>query len=247
VAESRDKQQKPQSGQRPAHGKRLPSKRHQPQGVTVLYEDRDILIVDKSPGLLTISTQKRETATAYYRLTDYVRKGNIKSRERIFIVHRLDRDVSGVLVFAKTGPVKEYLQEHWDETQKKYIAVVHGRLPSKEGVFTSYLAENQARVVYSTTDTRKGKLSHTGYKVLKQTPQFSLLEIELITGRKNQIRVHLAENGHPIVGDKKYGEKDPTHKRLALHALSISFKHPFTQKQVTFETDIPSYFRTLMR
>jgi tRNA pseudouridine32 synthase/23S rRNA pseudouridine746 synthase/23S rRNA pseudouridine1911/1915/1917 synthase len=101
--------------------------------------------------------------------------------------------------------------------------------------------------VYSTPDTRKGKLSHTAYRVLKETAEFSLLEIDLITGRKNQIRVHLAENGHPIVGDKKYGEKDPAHKRLALHAISISFKHPFTGKQVTFETTVPGYFRSLVK
>ena len=220
--------------------------RHQPQGVTILYEDRDILVVDKAPGLLTISTQKRETATAYYRLTDYVRKGNAKSRNRIFIVHRLDRDVSGILVFAKTGEAKEYLQERWDETQKKYLAVVHGRLPNKTGTFSSYLAENKARIVYSTTDTSKGKLSHTAYRVLKETAEFSLLEIDLITGRKNQIRVHLAENGHPIVGDKKYGKKDPQHKRVALHAISISFTHPFTGKQLTFETNVPGYFHSLV-
>ena len=139
------------------------------------------------------------------------------------------------------------MQERWEETQKKYLAVVHGRLPNKTGTFSSYLAENKARIVYSTSDARKGKLSHTAYRVLKETAEFSLLEIDLITGRKNQIRVHLAENGHPIVGDKKYGEKDATHKRLALHALSISFKHPFTGKQVTFETKVPGYLRSLVR
>jgi len=143
-----------------------------------------------------------------------------------------------------------------EETQKKYLAVVHGRLAKKAGTFSSYLAENAAHVVYSTTDIRKGKLSHTAYRVLKETAEFSLLEIDLITGRKNQIRVHLAESGHPIVGDKKYGEKNPqqrcdgapaSHKRLALHALSISFTHPFTGKQVTFETEVPGYLRSLVR
>jgi tRNA pseudouridine32 synthase/23S rRNA pseudouridine746 synthase/23S rRNA pseudouridine1911/1915/1917 synthase len=247
VPQSDGSQRKHASGGTAAPKRRASSSRHQPQGVTILYEDRDILVVDKSPGLLTISTEKRETTTAYYRLMDYVRKGYAKSRNRIFIVHRLDRDVSGILVFAKTVQAKEYLQERWEETQKKYLAVVHGRLPNKTGTFSSYLAENKARIVYSTSDARKGKLSHTAYRVLKETAEFSLLEIDLITGRKNQIRVHLAENGHPIVGDKKYGEKDATHKRLALHALSISFKHPFTGKQVTFETKVPGYLRSLVR
>ncbi len=243
---SDDRQQK-QTSEKPAVlKKRAPSSRHQPRGVTILYEDRDILVVDKSPGLLTISTEKRETRTAYYRLTDYVRKGYAKSRNRIFIVHRLDRDVSGILVFAKTSEAKEYLQERWEGTEKKYLAVVHGRLAKKTGTFSSYLAENKAHVMYSTSDARKGKLSYTAYRVLKETEEFSLLEIDLITGRKNQIRVHLAENGHPIVGDEKYGEKDTTHKRLALHAKSISFKHPFTGKQVTFEAKVPGYLSSLV-
>jgi 23S rRNA pseudouridine1911/1915/1917 synthase len=255
VQQRDDSQQKRTSGEPAVPKKRSPTKRHQPQGVAVLYEDRDILVVDKSPGLLTISTEKRETRTAYYRLMDYVRKGNAKSRNRIFIVHRLDRDVSGILVLAKSVQAKEYLQERWEGTQKKYLAVVHGRLASKAGTFSSYLAENKVHFMYSTSDTKKGKLSHTAYRVLKETEEFSLLEIDLITGRKNQIRVHLAENGHPIVGDKKYGEKDKVqrcdhpaalHKRLALHAISISFAHPFTGRQLTFETKVPGYFRSLV-
>ena len=239
-------QRKPTSREPAMPKKQATTSRHQPRGLTILYEDRDILVVDKSPGLLTISTEKGETRTAYYRLTDYVRKGYAKSRNRIFIVHRLDRDVSGILLFAKTGEAKEYLQERWEGTQKKYLAVVHGRLKNKTGTFSSYLAENAAHIMYSTPDTRKGKLSYTAYRVLKETEEFSLLEIDLITGRKNQIRVHLAENGHPIVGDKKYGKKDATHKRLALHARSITFNHPFSEKQLTFETRVPGYFGGLV-
>ena len=220
--------------------------RHQPQGLTILYEDRDILVVDKAPGLLTIGTEKERTRTAYYRLTDYVRKGYAKSRKRVFIVHRLDRDVSGILVFSKTAAAKTSLQNQWGETEKKYLAVVHGKLANKTGTISTYLAESSAHVVYSTSDRKKGKLSHTAYRVLKETEVFSLLEIRLLTGRKNQIRVHLAESGHPIVGDKKYGGRDRAHKRLALHAQSISFKHPFSGKQVTFETSVPGYFGRLI-
>ena len=223
-----------------------PSRRHQPQGVIILYEDRDILVVDKAPGLLTMGTDSEKERTAYHRLTDYVKKGCAKSKNRIFIVHRLDRDVSGILVFAKTIEAKERLQDEWDEAEKKYLAVVHGWLAVQEGVITSYLAENKALIMYSTSDPAKGKLSHTGYRVLKETDLYSLLEIDLLTGRRNQIRVHLAENGHPIVGDKKYGDKDPEHRRLALHALFISFNHPYSGRRVSFETIVPPYFNKLV-
>jgi tRNA pseudouridine32 synthase/23S rRNA pseudouridine746 synthase/23S rRNA pseudouridine1911/1915/1917 synthase len=155
--------------------------------------------------------------------------------------------VSGVLVFAKTPAAKGYLQERWEEAEKRYLAVVYGKLAAKAGTITSYLVENQAHVMHSTSDTKRGKLSHTAYKVLKETEEFSLLEIRLLTGRKNQIRVHLAEHGHPIAGDKKYGKGDKTHKRLALHARSISFNHPFSGEPVTFEARIPGYFNRLVR
>ncbi|MCK5860883.1 MAG: RNA pseudouridine synthase [Candidatus Hydrogenedentes bacterium] len=222
------------------------SKRHQPPGIKLLYEDRDIIVVDKVPGLLTIATDKKQTQTAYYRLMAYVRKGNAKSKNRIFIVHRLDRDVSGVLIFAKTSEAKKYLQEHWGETEKKYITVVHGKPEKSEATISSYLTENRARIMYSTHDPQKGKLSHTAYRVLKGNEEFSLLEINLLTGRKNQIRAHLAESGHPIVGDKKYGKKRSGHKRLALHAYFLSLTHPYNKKPLVFETEVPGYFNALL-
>ncbi|HOE67340.1 MAG TPA: RluA family pseudouridine synthase [Candidatus Hydrogenedentes bacterium] len=224
-----------------------PSGRHKPQGLDILYEDRDILVVDKAPGLLTMGTDSEKTRTAYYRLTDYVRKGCARSRNRIFIVHRLDREVSGVLVFAKTLEAKESLQSQWEEVEKKYLAVVHGRLPDKAGVISSYLAESRTLAVHSTDDATRGKLSRTAYRVLKETPRFSLLEITLLTGRKHQIRVHLAEIGHPIVGDDKYGRKDPAQKRIALHATSIAFIHPSTGEPVAFESEAPAYFHMPQR
>jgi len=222
------------------------SSRHQPRGLVILYEDRDILVVNKSPGLLTMGTEKEKENTAYYRLTDYVRKGNAKSRKRVFIVHRLDRDVSGVLVFAKTHEAKQCLQGQWEDAEKIYLAVVYGTPAEKAGTISTYLAENKALVTYSTSDRTKGKLSHTAYKVLKETKRFSLLEIGLLTGRKNQIRAHLSEIGHPIVGDGKYGKKDKAHKRLALHAKSLSFKHPFSGKPLTFTAPPPRCFDQLM-
>lgn len=215
-------------------------------GLKILHEDREIIVVDKSAGLLTIGTDKEKRRTAFYVLTDYVRKGCAKSRNRVFIVHRLDQDTSGVLIFAKTEEARTFLQENWENTQKKYLAVVHGRLEKKEDVITSYLTENSAHFVHSTSDRTKGRLSHTAYKVLKETREYSLLEIELLTGRKNQIRVHLAEMGHPVVGDWKYGKKDKVHKRLALHARSITFKHPSTGRTRTFEAGVPEYFEQLV-
>ena len=224
----------------------MPKKRHQPRGLEILYEDKDIIVVDKPAGLVTIGTANNKTNTAYYKLTDYVRKGNWKSRNRIFIVHRLDQSTSGVLVFAKNEEAKFRLQSQWKDTEKKYVAVVYGQLAKKEDVISSYLAENKVFIVYSTTDATKGKLAHTAYKVLKDSRQFSLLEINLLTGRKNQIRVHMADKGHPVVGDGKYGKSKDGFRRLALHAKSISFNHPTTGRRMTFDAKVPNYFSELV-
>jgi tRNA pseudouridine32 synthase/23S rRNA pseudouridine746 synthase/23S rRNA pseudouridine1911/1915/1917 synthase len=226
--------------------RRRSSSRHRPKGLEILYEDQDILVVDKSAGLLTVGTAKDKGRTAHFILTDYVRKGCAKSRKQLFIVHRLDRDTSGVLIFAKTHKAKMSLQENWKNTKKRYLAVVHGKLSQKEDTITSYLAENRAQVMYSSPDPKVGKLSHTYYRVLKETKMFSLLEINLITGRKNQIRVHLADRGHPVVGDKKYGKNDKRHKWLALHSKSISFKHPTSGKRLYFETKVPAHIEKLV-
>jgi len=223
-----------------------PPKRYQPRGLTILYEDRDILVVDKASGLLTVSTDKVKENTAYYLLTKYVRKGNQKSKHRVFIVHRLDRDASGIIVFAKTPHAKRYLQEEWQRFQKMYYAVVYGRLPEKQGVITSYLVENRAHRMYSVDDPARGKLAKTGYRVLRESQTYSLLEIDLLTGRKNQIRVHLSDNGCPVVGDKKYGEKRKGIKRLTLHAASITIVHPYSKEKMTFTAKVPAYFKALM-
>ncbi|HTN72341.1 MAG TPA: RluA family pseudouridine synthase [Methylomirabilota bacterium] len=222
------------------------SSKHLPKGLTIIHEDRDILVVDKPSGLLTIGTDTEKSRTAYFILTNYVRKGFAKSKNRIFIVHRLDRDTSGILVFAKSEDAKLSLQSRWRETRKKYLAVVHGRCEKRAETISTYLAENRAHGVYSTSDTRKGKLSHTAYKVLKQIGDFALLEVYPLTGRKHQIRVHLAGIGHPVVGDQRYGKGNKAHHRLALHAKSISFRHPFSGEQLTFETRVPAYFSQLI-
>ncbi len=228
----------------PSH--RHPSGNRLAGGLTLIHEDRDIIVVDKPAGLLTIGTEREKSRTAYFILTDYVRKGVAKSRNRIFIVHRLDRETSGVLIFAKNEEAKFRLQSQWQDNKKQYLAVVHGRCEKRADTITTYLAENQAHGVYTTTDLRKGKLSHTAYRVLKETRDFSLLEIDLLTGRKHQIRVHLAGIGHPVVGDERYGKEHQRQRRLALHARSISFKHPFTGEQLSFDTKVPPYFTTLV-
>ncbi|MGO8746330.1 MAG: RluA family pseudouridine synthase [Thermoguttaceae bacterium] len=217
-----------------------------PHGLAILYEDRDMLVVDKPAGLLTIGTERDKLNTAYCILTDYVRKGCARSRNRVFIVHRLDRETSGVLVFAKSEEVKLRLQAAWSETNKTYLAVVHGRCRKSAETITTYLAENTAHLMYSTSDPLKGKLSHTAYRVLKQTMDFALLEVDLLTGRKNQIRVHLTGIGHPVVGDRKYGKMNSSHTRLALHALSISLKHPISGELLTFEAKVPDSFSKLV-
>jgi len=223
-----------------------PSKRHQPRGLPILYEDRDILVVNKAHGLLTVSNDKVKENTAYYLLTAYVRKGNQKSKNRVFIVHRLDRETSGVIVFAKTPQAKRFLQDEWSGFKKTYYAVVHGTPPEQEGVITSYLAENSAFNMYSVSDPKKGKLAETGYKVLKESEKYSLLEVNLLTGRKNQIRVHMSEKGCPVVGDAKYGKKAKGIRRLALHAASLTIRHPHTKAEMTFEAKVPAHFRSLI-
>ena len=224
---------------------RLASKR-QPGGLAIHYEDKDLLVVEKPAGLLTVGTDTNKSRTAHYLLNDYVRKGNPKSRNRVYVVHRLDQDTSGLLIFAKSEPVKKFLQEHWAETAKHYLAVVHGQLLPKAGRITSHLAENAAHNVYSTPDPAKGKLSHTDYRVLRAAKGLSLVDIHLVTGRKHQIRVHFAERGHRVVGDKKYGQDKPFARRLALHASSITFSHPCNGRALHFETGFPADFARLL-
>ncbi len=223
-----------------------PPKRFQPKGISILYEDHDILVIDKSSGLLAISNESTRENTAYYLLNEYVRKGNLKSRNQIYIVHRLDKDTSGVIVFAKTEKAKRYLQDNWEKFNKTYYAVINGHLPEKEGLITSYLAENSIHRMYTVTDPKKGKLARTGYKVLKESKSYSLLEIDLLTGRKNQIRVHFSDKGHAVAGDKMYGKKEKGIKRLALHAASLTLLHPHTKEKMTFKTKVPAYFKSLV-
>lgn len=224
-----------------------PPKKYQPRGLSILYEDRDILVVDKVGGLLTMGNDKESERTAYFYLNEYVRKGNPKSRKRVFIVHRLDRETSGILVFAKDETSKRFLQDNWADFQKIYYVVVHGSLPEPSGVISSYLAESGIHKMYSVRDAKKGKFAKTGYTVLKKSPKYSLLEIELLTGRKHQIRVHLSDKGCPVVGDKKYGATDKGVKRMPLHAASLTITHPYSKEKMTFATAMPPYFESFLK
>ncbi len=222
-------------------------KRHQPKGYEILYEDQDILVGNKAPGFLTVGAMWERVNTIHNALNQYVRKGNARSRKCVYVVHRLDQATSGVLIFAKTESAQIFLKDNWSSTNKIYYAVVHGRLAQRSGTISSYLVEDDEYVMHSTNDSDNGKMSHTAYTAVKETAKFSLLKIDLLTGRKNQIRVHMADCGHPIVGDAKYGRSSAKEKRLALHSQSISFTHPFNGKRLTFETKIPEYFDTLMK
>ena len=222
------------------------SNKHVPKGLTIIYDDNDIMVVNKANGLLTIATNAEKEKTAHYLLNTYVKKGNSRSRNRVFIVHRLDRETSGILVFAKSEKSKLFLQENWKSFSKTYYAVVHGKLAQKKGVITSFLAENKMHRMYSTKDETQGKFSKTGYKIIRESRRLSMLEIALHTGRKNQIRVHLSDQGHPIVGDKVYGD-DKGGKQLALHAAKLTIKHPVTKKEMTFETDMPLFLNSLVK
>ena len=219
--------------------KRTGPRRHPLKGLEIVHEDRDLLVVCKEPGLLTTSWDGDRNPTAERLLTNYLRKGSSRAWVRAYLVHRLDRETSGLLIFAKSAAVQQQLKNNWKAVEKRYTAVVHGRLAEKSGKFAGYLAEDADQFVHSTTDAAKGKWSETLYRVEKETPQFSLLDITLLTGRKNQIRVHLAEAGHPVAGDPKYGRNDRI-ARLALHARTLSFPHPHDGRPLAFEAPVPA-------
>lgn len=218
-------------------------------GVTILYEDDDIIVINKFPGVLSMATNSSRGSDwdAYRQLTDYVK--NDKRKNRIYIVHRLDRDTSGVMVYAKTEEAKEKLQSNWHDvvTERKYTAVVEGVVSKEEGTISSWLKENEALKVYSVSEHGGGKHAVTHYKKIAGNDEYTLLEVELETGRKNQIRVHLQDIGHPVIGDRKYGMKTNPIKRLGLHATTLSFVHPTTDELISFTVTPPSTFTNLVK
>ena len=211
------------------------------RGIDILHEDPDVIVIEKAAGVLSCATRRGgEEYSVESALTDHVRKGQAKSRKRVYLVHRLDRETSGVMMVAKTPEVQDYFRSNWNAiTEKTYLARVHGHLEKKEGAFESYLAENpKTFTVRSVKNPACGKLARTLYRVLEEDRATSLVEVRLKSGRKNQIRVHFSEAGHPVVGDARYGRGDGP---LLLHAWKLSFLHPHTHKRLSFETAKPSF------
>jgi RluA family pseudouridine synthase len=222
-------------------------KKHQPLGFEILHEDIDVIVGCKAPGYLTVAARWEKENTIHNSLNAYVRKGSAHSKKCVYVVHRLDQATSGVLIFAKTEKAQMFLKDNWESTTKTYYAIVHGKMAKSSGVIESYLTEDEDYVVHSTKNSAKGKLAITEYEVVKITPHFSVVKINLVTGKKNQIRVHMADEGHPIVGDTKYGkDKSAKHKNLMLHSFSIEFFHPFSKKQIRVQADVPEYFKRLV-
>lgn len=215
------------------------------KNIDIIYEDKDIIVINKPSGLLTVATEKEKNKTAYHLVMEYLKKKN--KNNRIFIIHRLDKDTSGIIMFAKNERAKHLYQDNWNDIVKKrcYYAVIDGKMENKERTIKSYLKE-KGNMVYSVKD-RSGKLAITEYKVLKERKNISLLDINLKTGRKNQIRVHMKENKTPILGDLKYGEKSKLINRLALHAYKLELVNPVTKKLLTFEINMPNEFKTLFK
>lgn len=216
-------------------------------GLKILYEDDALLVIDKPAGLLTISTEKEKTKTAYFQINEYLRGREPDKGGRVFIVHRLDRETSGLIVFAKTEAVKRRLQESWDDSEKHYLAIVEGVPEKQEDTISGYLNESSTLRVYESKKTVNAKFAVTQYRVLKSSRAHALLEVAIKTGRKHQIRVHVSGIGHPVAGDRKYGSQTDPLKRLALHAYRLSFTHPVTKRRVCFESRPPHVFDKLFR
>ncbi len=208
----------------------------------ILFEDESLLVIDKPAGLLSMGTDQDKENTAYYLLGQYLRRKD-KSAQ-VFIVHRLDRDTSGLLLFAKNKETKDALQENWETLVKRrgYLALVEGTVESTEGQLRSWLRETKTFLVYSSPHEGDGKLAVTSYRLLKAGARYSLLELSLETGRKNQIRVHMKDLGHPVAGDKKYGATTNPLKRLALHASALEIQHPHTGELMQFKSPAPPEF-----
>lgn len=211
-----------------------------PKSMKLIYEDDSILVIDKPPNLLSIASEAEKERTAYALLTHYVRRGNTRSSERVWIVHRLDKETSGLMVFARTEEAKLALQENWEDAEKRYLAVVEGRPKEDSGTLHSFLDERNPHHVISVKESEHTRHAITHYKVLKSDNRFSLVELTLVTGRRHQIRVQMKEIGCPVIGDEKYGAKTNPAGRLGLHSCFLRLPHPVTGKTMEFEAPLPA-------
>ncbi|MDO4180561.1 MAG: RluA family pseudouridine synthase [Bacteroidales bacterium] len=212
----------------------------------LVYEDAYLIVVEKKEGLLSVSTDHQKERTAQHILNDYVKRSH--RNNRIFVVHRLDRETSGLMMYAKDEMTQHTLRDNWHDivTDRRYVAIVSGDMERDFGTVESWLTDRKLYVSSSPVDDGQGKYSVTHYKTIKRANGYSLLELDLETGRKNQIRVHMSDLGHPVVGDERYGSDSNPLGRLALHAFKLCFHHPVTGELMEFETPYPATFKNLM-
>lgn len=208
----------------------------------IIYEDDHIIVINKPSGLLSIASDNEKRSTAYRILSDYVQQKD--KHNRVFVVHRLDEDTSGVLMIAKDKVTQEKYQDNWNDLVSKrgYYAIVDGILDKKQGTITSYLKKNAQNMMYSSKKSGDGQYSVTHYKVIKEKDNYSLLDVNIDSGRKNQIRVHLGDIGHHVIGDDKYGNPSNPIGRLGLHAYELDIKDPYTGKIMKFKAPMPKEF-----
>lgn len=228
------------------YGKKEKGKGKEPFDLPIIYEDDDFIVINKPSGLLSIASDKEREKTAYRMLNNYVRQKDPKSR--IFILHRIDKDTSGVLVVCKNVKIRDALQKHWNERvmDRGYYAIVESAMDQPKGTFHTWLIENSTNLMFSSHKKGEGQEAITHYEVMEDNGTYSLLDVHIDTGRKNQIRVHLKEADHPIIGDDKYGNGVNPLKRLGLHAYLLAFEHPLTKKKMVFKAPIPKEFLDLI-
>lgn len=212
----------------------------------IVYEDRWLIVIEKQPGILSMAAG-HSSLNVKSVLDDYFRKSHQKCRAHV--VHRLDRDTSGLMVYAKDIDTEQVLEHNWHDIvyDRRYVAVLSGEMEEDEGTIQNWLKDNKAYVTYSSPVDNGGKLAITHFHVMDRTTEHSLVEFKLETGRKNQIRVHASDMGHPVCGDTKYGNGDDPLHRLCLHAWLLCFYHPVTQQPMEFETTVPAAFRHLFK
>ena len=213
--------------------------------LNILYEDAHIIVVEKKEGLLSVATERQKERTAQHILNEYVKRQN--RGNRVFVVHRLDRETSGIMMYAKDERTQYTLRDNWQDIvyDRRYVAIVNGDMEKDQGTVKSWLTDHTFYVSSSPVDDG-GRLSITHYRTIKRANGYSLVELQLETGRKNQIRVHMQELGHPVIGDERYGCEVNPIGRLALHAFKLCFYHPVTGERMEFETPYPSAFKGLM-
>lgn len=212
--------------------------------LNIVYEDKYLIIVNKKSGMLTISTDKEKINTLYHKVREYLQKQN--NNNKVFIIHRLDKDTSGLIMFGKSEKIKRLMQNNWSNVKREYIALVNGIVKNDKGIIKSYLRETKTNLVYS-TNNKNGKLAITEYEKIKSNKLYTLLKINIKSGRKHQIRVQLNDLGYPIVGDKKYSKIKNKIKNLYLHANHLEFIHPITNEKINITIKNPKYFDDLIK